>query len=74
MTKEWVNREKKNKLEELEDCISSERDNDHEVDDNDEVFLQVRVIMFCICIWYVSSNHWNELEHVFQMIIFVSTI
>ena len=41
---------KRNKSEELEDCISSERDNDHEVDDNDEVFLHVRVTMFCICI------------------------
>ena len=50
MTKECVNREKEKKLEKLEDCISSEGDNDHEVDDNDEVFLQVRVIMFCICI------------------------
>ena len=34
---------KRNKSEELEDCISSEGDNDHEVDDKDEVFLQVRV-------------------------------
>ena len=41
---------KRNKSEELEDCISSEGDNGHKVDDNDEVFLQVRVIMFCICI------------------------
>ena len=41
---------KRNKSEELEDCISSEGDNDHEVDDKDEVFLQVRVIVFCICI------------------------
>ena len=39
-----------NESEEFEDCISSEGDNDHEVDDNDEVFLQVRVIIFCICI------------------------
>ena len=41
---------KRNKSEEFEGCISIEGDNDHEVDDNDEVFLQVRVIMFCICI------------------------
>ena len=41
---------KRNKSKELEDCISSEGDYDHEVDDNDEVFLKVRVIMFCICI------------------------
>ena len=46
-----------NKSEEFEDCIFSEGDNDHEVDDNDEVFLQVRVIVFCICISYASSNH-----------------
>ena len=39
-----------NKSEEFEDWIFSEGDNDHEVDDNDEVFLQVRVIVFCICI------------------------
>ena len=39
-----------NKSEEFEDCIFSEGDNDHEVDDKDEVFLQVRVIIFCICI------------------------
>ena len=45
-----------NNSEEFEDCIFSEGDNDHEVDDNDEVFLQVRV------------------DHVFQMIIFVSAI
>ena len=38
---------KRNKLEELEDYISSEGGNDQEVDDNDEVFLQVRVIVFC---------------------------
>ena len=56
MTKEWVDWEKKNKSEEFEDCIFSE-DNDHEVDDNDEVFLQVKVIFFCICVWYASSNH-----------------
>ena len=56
MTKEWVDWEKKNKSEEFEDCIFSE-DNDHEVVDNDEVFLQVMVIFFCICIWYASSNH-----------------
>ena len=41
---------KRNKSEESEDCISSKADNDHDVDDNDEVFLQVRVIVFCICI------------------------
>ena len=41
---------KRNKLEEFEYCISSEGGNDHEVDDNDEVFLQVRVIVFCLCI------------------------
>ena len=43
--------------EEFEDYISSEGDNDQEVDDNDKVFLQVRVIVSCICIRYVSSNH-----------------
>ena len=41
---------KRNKSEEFEDCISTEGDNDHEVDDNDEVFLQVSVIVFCMCI------------------------
>ena len=41
---------KKNKSEEFEDRIFSEGDNNHEVDDNDEIFLQVRVIVFCICI------------------------
>ena len=48
---------KRNKSEEFEGYISIEGDNDHEVDDNDEVFLQVRAIVFCVCIWYVSSNH-----------------
>ena len=41
---------KRNKSEEFEDYISTEGDNDHEVDDNDKVFLQVRVIVFCMCI------------------------
>ena len=41
---------KRNKSEEFEGYISIEGDNDHEVDDNDEVFLQVRAIVFCICI------------------------
>ena len=41
---------KRNKLEEFEYCISSEGVNDHEVDNNDEVFLQVRVIIFCLFI------------------------
>ena len=48
---------KRNKSEEFEGYISNEGDIDHEVDDNDEVFLQVRAIAFCICIRYVSSNH-----------------
>ena len=41
---------KRNKSEEFEVYISIEGDNDHEVDDKDEVFLQVRAIVFCICI------------------------
>ena len=41
---------KRNKSEEFEGYISSEGDIDHEVDDNDEAFLQVRAIAFCICI------------------------
>ena len=41
---------KRNKSEEFEDYISSEGGNDHEVDDNDEVILQVRIIVFCLCI------------------------
>ena len=41
---------KTNKSEEFEDYISSEGDNDHEVDDNDEVLWQVRVILLCIYI------------------------
>ena len=41
---------KRDKSEEFEGYISIEGDNDHEVDDNDEVFLQVRAIVFCICI------------------------
>ena len=41
---------KRKKSEEFEDCIPSERDSDHEVDDNNEIFLQVRVMVFCICI------------------------
>ena len=57
MAKEWVNWEKRNKSEEFEDYISSEGGNDYEVDDNDEVILQVRIIVFCLCIWHVSSNH-----------------
>ena len=43
--------------EQLEDYIPNERGSDREVYDNHEVFLQVRVMVFCICIWYVSSNH-----------------
>ena len=41
---------KRNKLGEFEYCISSEGGNDHEVDNNDEVFLKVRVIVFCLFI------------------------
>ena len=41
---------KRNKSEEFEGYISSEGDIDQEVDDNDEAFLQVRAIAFCVCI------------------------
>ena len=41
---------KRNKLEELQDYISSVGDNDHEVGDNNEIFLQVSVIVSWICI------------------------
>ena len=47
---------KRNKSEELQDYISSVGDNGHEVDDNNEVFLQVRVLAFCTCLWYVRNN------------------
>ena len=30
--------------------MPGEGNSDHEADDNDEVFLQVRVMVFCICI------------------------
>ena len=36
------------KSEEVENNIPSEGDSDHEVDDINEVFLQVRVMAFCI--------------------------
>ena len=38
------------KSEKFEDYIPSEGHSDHELDDIDEVFLQVRVMVFCICI------------------------
>ena len=41
---------KRKRSEEFEDYIPSEGDSDHEVDDNNEVFFQVRVMVFCICI------------------------
>ena len=41
---------KSEEVEEVEDYIPSEGDSDHELDDIDEVFLQVRVMVFCICI------------------------
>ena len=42
---------KRKKSEESEDYIPSEGDSDHKVDDNDEVFLQVRVMVFCLYIY-----------------------
>ena len=47
---------KRKKSEEFEGYFPREGDSDHEADDNDEVFLQVRGTVFCICI-YVYSNH-----------------
>ena len=41
---------KRKKSEEFEDYIPSEGASDHEADDNDEAFLQARVMELCICI------------------------
>ena len=40
---------KRKKSEEFEDYIPSEWNSDYKVDDKDEVFLQVRVAVFCVC-------------------------
>ena len=43
------------KSEEFEDFLPSEGHSDHEVDDNNEVFLQVRITVFCICMYMICK-------------------